>query len=92
MVNLEIGFAMIKVLFFAHLRDLAGLDQIELPLDDMVYVKDLLGQFELHLPRELIDALSDESAMVSVNHKYAEWGDLLPDGAEVGILPPVSGG
>ena len=66
MVNLEIGFAMIKVLFFAHLRDLAGLDQIELPVDDMVYVKDLLGQFELHLPRELIDALSDESAMVSV--------------------------
>ena len=44
------------------------------------------------MPIELIDALSDQSAMVSVNHKYAGWDALLTDDAEVGILPPVSGG
>jgi len=51
-----------------------------------------LTALEPHVPKGLVDALRDESAMVSVNHKYAEWDALLPDNAEVGILPPVSGG
>jgi len=91
-VSQEIGCAMIKVLFFAHLRDLAGANQIELPLGDITHVRDLLTALEPHVPKDLVDALRDESAMVSVNHKYAEWDALLPDNAEVGILPPVSGG
>ena len=83
---------MIKVLFFAHLRDIAGTEQIELPLGEMTHVRDLLGGLTPHVPIELIENLSEKSAMVSVNHKYAGWDALLPDHAEVGILPPVSGG
>jgi len=83
---------MIKVLFFAHLRDTAGTDHVELPLGKMTRVRDLLWGLEPYVPGELIEALSDESAMVSVNHKYAGWEADLSDGAEVGILPPVSGG
>ena len=83
---------MIKVLFFAHLRDTAGTNQVELPIGEMTTVRDLLQGLEPYVPAELIDALRDESAMMSVNHKYAAWDAPLPDGAEVGILPPVSGG
>ena len=83
---------MIRVLFFAHLRDTAGTKQVELPLGEMTYVRDLLDGLIPYVPIELIEALSDQSAMVSVNHKYAGWDALLTDDAEVGILPPVSGG
>ena len=83
---------MIKVLLFANLRDLAGTDQIELPLGNMIYVRDLLTGLSSHVPSELIEVLSDESAMVSINQKYAGWDARLFDGAEIGILPPVSGG
>lgn len=83
---------MIKVLFFAHLRDLAGVNQVQLPVGEMVRVRDLLDGLLPYVPHGLIEVLRDESAMVSVNHKYAGWDALLPDDAEVGILPPVSGG
>ncbi len=83
---------MIKVLFFAHLRDLANTEQIEIPAGDITYVRDLLDAMQPFVPLELIDALREESALVSVNHKYAAWDAELHDGAEVGILPPVSGG
>jgi len=83
---------MISVLFFAQLRDIAETNKVELPLDDMTHVRDLLQGLKLHVPKELIDTLSDETALVSVNHKYAGWDAPLPENAEVGFLPPVSGG
>jgi molybdopterin synthase sulfur carrier subunit len=83
---------MIRVLLFANLRDIAGVSQIELPLGNMLQVRDLLTGLSPQVPAALIEALSDESAMVSVNQKYAGWDAPLFDGAEVGILPPVSGG
>lgn len=83
---------MIKVIFFAHLRDLAQVNELTLERGDMLFVRDLLNGLSAELPEELINSLSDESAMVSINQKYADWGDELPDFAEVGFLPPVSGG
>lgn len=83
---------MIRVLFFAQLRDYAGLDSLEIPLGEMRVVRDLLVGLRAHAPAELIDALSDESALVSIDQHYAGWDAILSDGAEVGILPPVSGG
>ncbi len=83
---------MIRVLFFAQLRDIAETNEVELPLGDMIHVRDLLQGLKPHVPNTLIDTLSDETAMVSVNHKYAGWDAPLPDNAEVGFLPPVSGG
>jgi len=86
------GCLMIRVLLFANLRDVAGTNQVELPLDNMTHVRDLLTGLSAHVPLELIEVLSDESAMVSINQKYAGWDAPLVDGAEVGFLPPVSGG
>ncbi|MDO4227216.1 MoaD/ThiS family protein [Neisseria sp.] len=40
-----------------------------------------------------------ESALASerifrlvINKKISGWGDAIPDGAEIGLLPPVTGG
>ena len=83
---------MVKILFFANLRDIAKVDSLEINLSGAKVVRDLLVSMSEHVPNELIDALADETAMVSVNHKYAGWDGVINDGDEVGILPPVSGG
>ena len=83
---------MIKVLFFAHLRGLAGVDQIEIPLGEMSKVSDLLTGMAAYVPKALIDELRDQTAMISLDHKYATWDAPLSDNVEIGILPPVSGG
>lgn len=82
----------INVLFFAHLRDLAGMNAVELEIGDAQSARDLLTLMRGRVPDALIDALADESAMVSINQRYAGWGGVINDGDEIGILPPVSGG
>lgn len=86
------NIVMIRVLFFANLRDVAGLDSYEIDSDGINNVRQLVAKLGKCLPSELSEALADESAMVSVDHKYAGWDALVHDDAEVGFLPPVSGG
>ncbi|GHA07037.1 molybdopterin synthase sulfur carrier subunit [Arenicella chitinivorans] len=83
---------MIKVRLFAHLRELAGTDTLEIPIGVMRTTGDLLDGLTPYAPSALIEALDDQSAMISVDQRYAGWEAPLHDGAEVGILPPVSGG
>jgi len=83
---------MIKILFFANLRDIAKVDSIEINLGNAKIVRDLLKIMSEQVSIELIETLKDETAMVSVNHQYAGWEGTITDGDEVGILPPVSGG
>ncbi|GAA6139656.1 molybdopterin synthase sulfur carrier subunit [Arenicella sp. 4NH20-0111] len=83
---------MIKVLFFASLRDAAGTDDFTTCADGIADVRDLVKKMLDELPSALGDALEGETVMVSVNQKYAGWDATLNDGDEVGLLPPVSGG
>lgn len=83
---------MIKVLFFANLRDAAKTDSYEVSAEGIANVRELVRLLNQRLSPDLAAALSDETAMVSVDHKYAGWDAELSDGAEVGFLPPVSGG
>lgn len=82
----------IKVLFFAQLRDYAETDALELEIGSAKTASDLLSLMAGKVPDRLIEELADQSAMVSINHKYAGWDGELSDGDEVGVLPPVSGG
>lgn len=81
-----------KVLFFAQLRDVAQADSMDIELGEAKVVRDLLEVMRGQVPDALIEAIADESALVSVNHKYAGWDGAIKDGDEIGILPPVSGG
>ena len=78
-----------RVLYFATLRDLAGTreEQIGLPDDSTVAdLKALLTRKHPDLSR------AHSSMLVSINREFAFEEDVLHDGDEVAIFPPVSGG
>ena len=79
----------LKLLYFATLRDLTGMreDTIEIPQGSTI--KDLKTALGAHRP-VLVDALT--SALFSVNREYAFDEEVIAEGAEVAIFPPVSGG
>jgi MoaE-MoaD fusion protein len=79
----------IKLLFFANLKDRAGTRSSSLDLMDGATVNDLKEAVGVKFPG-LIEAM--DSAIVSINHEFAQDEDLIPHEAEIAIFPPVSGG
>ena len=79
----------IHLLFFASARERAGHARATLELPDGSRVADALIEVERLHPglAELIPHLA-----VAVNQKLARPDDTLPSGAELALLPPVSGG
>lgn len=79
----------IRILFFATLKDRAGRDRLMLVLDEPITVSALKQRLAHDLP-DLSPALP--TALVSVNKEFAFPEDLVHDGDEVALFPPVSGG
>ncbi len=79
----------LHILFFATLKDRAGLDKYTLEIGDGTTVANLKSRLAADLPN-LAPALP--TALVSVNHEFAFAEDALKDGDEVALFPPVSGG
>ena len=79
----------IKVLFFATLRDRAGIKSTELDVPENTTVQELKALVVEAYPglRETMDTV-----VVSINREFAFDESLVPEGAEVAIFPPVSGG
>src|SRR5271157_285551 len=79
----------ITVLFFATLKDRAGTNRqmIELPAE--ATVADLKSKLADQFPaiKPLLNA-----TLVSVDQNFAFDEDRIPDGSEVALFPPVSGG
>ena len=80
---------MIKVLFFATLREKAGVRSITLEVETGTTVKQLKLVLVASYPG--LDGLMNH-CLASVNHEYCFDEDLVPDGAEIAFFPPVSGG
>ncbi len=79
----------IKLLFFASLKERAGLKETTLELPEGAHVSDMKAALLKRLPN-LEPAMS--SMLVSVNHEFSQDDDAIPIGAEVALFPPVSGG
>jgi molybdopterin converting factor subunit 1 len=79
----------VSVLYFGVLKDLVGHGRREMNLAEGASVAELL---EAH--RGLAEGRERlwESIAVAVNQEYARAGDVLREGDEVALLPPVSGG
>ena len=79
----------LRILYFATIRDLAGMREETVSLPEGSRVKDLKSRLGSDHP-ELIKVFS--SAIFAVNREFAFDDHLLEEGDEVAIFPPVSGG
>lgn len=79
----------IRVLFFATLKDLTGTNEVDIQVGNGIRVEELKA-----ILVDLFPSLNDaiKSVLVAVNREFAFDEDIIPEGAEVGFFPPVSGG
>jgi molybdopterin converting factor subunit 1 len=77
----------VRVLYFGILKDLVGHGRTEMDVAEGMSVAELV---EAH--RGLVMAAVWDSVAVAVNQEYARASDMLHEGDEVALLPPVSGG
>ena len=77
------------VRLFARARDLAGADVLALDLPTGATVADLRRALAAAHPS--LAPLVERSA-VAINADFADIEQVLPPGAEIALLPPVSGG
>ena len=78
--------AVVTVLYFASLRDAAGLERESVQHDG-----DLPSLYAALQARHGF-ALPREQLRVAVDGAFARWDTPLRAGAEVAFIPPVSGG
>lgn len=79
----------VKLLFFATLRDRAGMRSMELdiPLDLTIQgLKDKISTEHPNLKESM------KSVLITINREYAFDEAIIPQNAEVAMFPPVSGG
>ncbi|MFZ5909948.1 MAG: molybdopterin converting factor subunit 1 [Chloroflexota bacterium] len=79
----------ITVLFFATLRDRAGMKSLDLDMPDSATIQDLKD----HLIRAYPGlAQSMDTVVIAINREFAFDETVIPPQAEVAMFPPVSGG
>ena len=76
----------VTVLYFASLRDAAGVESETLPRPDSLSAlyEQLRARHALPLPRERL--------RVAVDGAFCDWDAVVREGAEIAFIPPVSGG
>jgi len=77
----------VSVLVFGVLKDWLGAEQSSVELPEGATVAQLLARLSEGRAAEALRGIA-----VSVNAEYAQRDQMLKDGDEVGLLPPVSGG
>lgn len=79
----------ITVLFFANLREIVGVREASVDLPNGINVEEfkvLIGELYPGLVPHLATTL------IAINKEYGFDEDIIPDGSEVALFPPVSGG
>jgi molybdopterin converting factor subunit 1 len=79
----------LTIRLFARARDLAGADSISFDLPAGGTVRDLKSR--LAAERPALAGMLERSAL-AVDNELADDGLVLQAGAEIALLPPVSGG
>lgn len=82
---------MIKVFFFASVREELGLSELSLDWD-RGDVKEVIQRISTQEEGRYKNALSRENLLTSINQEIVSKDHLVEDGDEVGFFPPVTGG
>jgi molybdopterin converting factor subunit 1 len=80
----------VKVLFFATLRDKAGVRSADLELTPGTTIGALKALLVERFPN--IDGQLMEHCLAAINHEYRFDEAEIPAEAEIAFFPPVSGG
>ena len=87
---------MIRVLFFASLREAVGRSEYELPIQESsgaaFGLETLMAELESRLAGDAYAALVAENVRIAVNQELVDGAVALRAGDEVAFLPPVTGG
>ena len=84
---------MIRVLFFASIREAVGTSELELEhSDELVDVAALRSQLLAANDQSWAAALTADNVVLAVNQDVVEPDHPLRDGDEVAFFPPVTGG
>ena len=83
------GLMLVTVKLLASYAEEVGEDEVDLMLPPSSTVADLLGQLRRNFPRwgKMV-----EQPLVARNLEYVRPEQVLEDGDEVAVFPPVSGG
>jgi molybdopterin converting factor subunit 1 len=79
----------VRLKLFAVASQLAGANEIEIDLPEQATVGDVREQFVEKVPA--LASIADH-LLFAVNNEYAPVDQVVPPGAEVACIPPVSGG
>jgi molybdopterin converting factor subunit 1 len=79
----------LTIQFFARARELAGAERVAVELPRGTTVAALHALLATMFPA--MASLLERSA-IAVNHDSADAGQVIDDGDEVAVIPPVSGG
>lgn len=82
---------MIKVLFFAQLREVLGTHHIEMPLDKSISLDDLRRKIIEQYPAWESE-LCKKNLLMAINQEFSQLENLVSPGDEVAFFPPVTGG
>jgi molybdopterin synthase catalytic subunit len=79
----------VRVKFFSVHREVVGKKELEIELRGKTSINEVLKLLITDYPkiRKLMD-----STIISLNHNNANGSELLKDGDEVALFPPVGGG
>lgn len=79
----------IKLLFFATIRDRAGVKTLEMDIPVELTIQGLKDKLSIDYPN-LKESM--KSVLITINREYAFDDAIVPANAEIGMFPPVSGG
>ena len=79
----------VRVQFYAQLRDLAGMREVDIDLAEGATVRDLLD--EIYARQSKLRS-HDKSILVGAGVEFVDRNYKLKPGEEISVMPPVQGG
>ncbi|MBO0696453.1 MAG: MoaD/ThiS family protein [Verrucomicrobia bacterium] len=79
----------VRVQFYAQLRDLVGIRELDIDIAEGSTIRDLLEQVYAQKPKL---RPHDKSILIGAGVEFVDRNHKLKPGDEISIMPPVQGG